>query len=65
MPADLVGGIGEESGAEPAEHLLRVTGLASGGEGVGRLEDGRVVFVEGAVTGDYVALTAVEDRGIC
>lgn len=36
---------------------LRVTGLASGGEGVGRTEDGRVVFVEGGVPGDLVELT--------
>lgn len=36
---------------------LRVTGMASGGEGVGRLEDGRVVFVEGGVPGDLVELT--------
>jgi 23S rRNA (uracil1939-C5)-methyltransferase len=36
---------------------LRVTGLASGGEGVGRMEDGRVVFVEGGVPGDLALLT--------
>jgi 23S rRNA (uracil1939-C5)-methyltransferase len=35
---------------------LRVTGLASGGDGVGRLSDGRVVFVEGGVPGDHVEL---------
>ena len=33
-----------------------MTGLASGGEGVGRLADGRVVFVEGGVPGDRVTL---------
>jgi len=30
--------------------------LASGGEGVGRMDDGRVVFVEGGVPGDLVEL---------
>jgi len=40
--------------AEPGP--LRVTGLASEGDGVGRLPDGRVVFVEGGVPGDLVEL---------
>ena len=35
---------------------LRVTGLASGGDGVGRLSDGRVVFVDGGVPGDLLEL---------
>ena len=35
---------------------LRVTGLASGGDAVGRLADGRVVFVDGGVPGDCVEL---------
>jgi 23S rRNA (uracil1939-C5)-methyltransferase len=35
---------------------LRITGLAAGGDGLGRLEDGRVVFVEGGVPGDLVEL---------
>ena len=38
---------------------LRVTGLSSGGEGVGRTDDGRVVFVEGGVPGDLVELGEV------
>jgi 23S rRNA (uracil1939-C5)-methyltransferase len=33
---------------------VRITALASSGEGVGRLADGRVVFVEGAAPGDLV-----------
>lgn len=33
---------------------MRIDGLASSGEGVGRLPDGRVVFVEGGVPGDLV-----------
>jgi 23S rRNA (uracil1939-C5)-methyltransferase len=35
---------------------LRVTSLAAGGDGLGRLDDGRVVFVEGGVPGDLVEL---------
>ncbi len=38
---------------------LRITSLAVGGDGVGRLEDGRVVFVKGGVPGDLVELEAV------
>jgi 23S rRNA (uracil1939-C5)-methyltransferase len=38
---------------------IRITGFASGGEGVGRLSDGRVVFVEGGVPGDLVELLDV------
>ena len=44
--------------ASPAvdEKSIRITGFASGGEGVGRLPDGRVVFVEGGVPGERVEL---------
>jgi 23S rRNA (uracil1939-C5)-methyltransferase len=35
---------------------LRITNLAAGGDGLGRLDDGRVVFVEGGVPGDLVEL---------
>lgn len=35
---------------------LRITSLAAGGDGLGRLDDGRVVFVEGGVPGDLVEL---------
>jgi 23S rRNA (uracil1939-C5)-methyltransferase len=35
---------------------VRVTGLAAGGDGIGHLEDGRVVFIEGAAPGDLVTL---------
>jgi 23S rRNA (uracil1939-C5)-methyltransferase len=35
---------------------LRITRLAAGGDGLGRLDDGRVVFVEGGVPGDFVEL---------
>ena len=36
--------------------------LSSEGDGVARLEDGRVVFVEGGLPGDRVELESVEER---
>ena len=42
--------------------LLRVTGLAAGGDAVGRLSDGRVVFVDGGVPGDCVELADLTVR---
>ena len=39
----------------PAPIELSVTGVAAGGEGVARLDDGRVVFVRGALPGERVA----------
>ena len=56
MPAD------GDTAVAPASTIsgpLRVMGLASGGEGVGRTADGRVVFVEGGVPGDLVELDHV------
>jgi 23S rRNA (uracil1939-C5)-methyltransferase len=41
---------------------LRITDLAAGGDGVGRLDDGRVVFVEGGVPGDRVELAELSLR---
>jgi len=41
---------------------VRVDGLANGGEGVGRLPDGRAVFVAGALPGESVRIELVEDR---
>ena len=41
---------------------VAVTGAAAGGEGVGRLEDGRVVFVRGALPGERVRVTVAEER---
>jgi 23S rRNA (uracil1939-C5)-methyltransferase len=41
---------------ETERRALRITRLAAGGDGLGRLDDGRVVFVEGAVPGDLVEL---------
>jgi len=45
-------------GASPevAGEVVTIGGLAAGGDGVARLSDGRVVFVEGAAPGDQVSL---------
>lgn len=48
---------GSDPAGPLAEQHVRIDGLASGGEGVGRLRDGRVVFVEGGVPGDLVEVT--------
>jgi 23S rRNA (uracil1939-C5)-methyltransferase len=41
---------------------LVIDGMSTAGEGVGRLADGRVVFVRGAVLGDRVRVTLAERR---
>ena len=41
---------------------VAVTGIAAGGDGVGRLPDDRVVFVRGAIPGDRVRLHVDEER---
>lgn len=41
---------------------LRIERLATGGEGVARAEDGRVVFVEGAAPGERVRVEITEER---
>lgn len=45
------------SGAEVA-----ITGIAAGGDGVGRLPDDRVAFVRGAIPGDRVRVELLEDK---
>lgn len=46
----------------PGEEEVAVTGIAAGGDGVGRLGDGRVVFVRGALPGERVRVTVAEER---
>ena len=41
---------------------LSIERLAAGGEGVGRLDDGRIVFVAGTTRGDRVRARLVENR---
>lgn len=41
---------------------IEVTGVAGGGDGVGRLADGRAVFVRGAIPGDRVAIEVTEAK---
>ncbi|MFO7892883.1 MAG: TRAM domain-containing protein [Longimicrobiales bacterium] len=42
--------------------VTEITGIASGGAGVGRLPDGRVTFVHRAAVGDRVEVRLVEER---
>ncbi len=42
---------------------IEVTGIASGGAGVGRLPDGRVTFVHRTAPGERVEVRVVEERG--
>jgi len=46
----------------PSEDVA-VSGVAAGGEGVGRLADGRAVFVRGALPGERVRVTVTDERG--
>ena len=43
-------------------HTVTVTGYGSGGEGVARLQDGRVVFIRGAARGDVLAVRLISER---
>jgi 23S rRNA (uracil1939-C5)-methyltransferase len=46
----------------PAQIDLEVSGVAAGGEGVARLEDGRVVFVRGGLPGERLTAVVTEER---
>ena len=50
------------STASAATHTVTVTGYGSGGEGVARLQDGRVVFIRGAARGDVLAVQLTNER---
>ena len=41
---------------------VAVTGIAAGGEGVGRLGDGRAVFVRGALPGERVTVAVRDEK---
>ncbi len=43
-------------------HEVFIHGLGTAGEGIGRLEDGQVVFVEGALPGDLVQVRLTRKR---
>lgn len=55
---------GPKRGAAPRPVRVRIDSIAAGGEGVGRLPDGRVTFVHRTAPGDLVevALTERKDR---
>ncbi|MGH9011797.1 MAG: TRAM domain-containing protein, partial [Acidimicrobiia bacterium] len=46
----------------PLSEDVAITGVAAGGDGVGRLGDGRAVFVRGALPGERVRVTVAEER---
>ncbi len=52
----------DPSDHEPSTEALEIHGLGASGDGVGRLADGRVVFVEGALPGDRVEVLLGERR---
>jgi len=45
-----------------SRHTLKIDKLVAGGEGLGRLEDGRVVFVPDVVAGETVQVELVETK---
>ena len=45
-----------------ATKIVEVTGYGSGGEGVGRLPDGRVTFVRGAAEGDVLEVSLIKEQ---
>ena len=42
--------------------IVKITGYGSGGEGVGRLEDGRVTFIRGAAQGDVLEISLIKEQ---
>jgi 23S rRNA (uracil1939-C5)-methyltransferase len=49
-------------GIDAGTVAVEVTGIAGGGDGVGHLADGRVVFVRGGLPGDRGGVRLVEER---
>lgn len=58
----MVGMPGPSAPDRPPTVEIEITGVAAGGEGVGRLPDGRAVFVRGALPGERVAALVAEER---
>ncbi|MCI0433340.1 MAG: TRAM domain-containing protein [Gemmatimonadetes bacterium] len=50
-------------GARAVRERVRITGIASGGAGVGRLADGRAVFVDRTAPGDVADIEVVSEHG--
>jgi len=48
--------------SDNATHIVTITGYNSDGEGVARLENGRVVFVRGAARDDVLEVSLVKER---
>ncbi|CAN5786599.1 23S rRNA (uracil(1939)-C(5))-methyltransferase RlmD [soil metagenome] len=46
-----------------AVHEVEIHGIGAGGEGVGRLDDGRVVFVHRTAPGDRVRVLLTQEKG--
>lgn len=52
-----------ETSVEPASsYTVTVTGYGSGGDGVGRLDDGRVVFIRNAARGDVLDVRLTKEQ---
>lgn len=51
-----------ERGTRNVEQVVRIDRLASGGDGVGKLSDGRTVFVPRTAPGDLVELSRVREH---
>ena len=45
-----------------ATHIVTVTGYGAGGEGVARLDDGRVVFIRGAARSDVLEIALTKQQ---
>jgi len=43
-------------------YTITVTGYGSGGEGIARLDDGRVIFIRGAARGDVLKVALTKER---
>jgi 23S rRNA (uracil1939-C5)-methyltransferase len=53
----------KETQSPMSVHTIEIESLANGGDGVGRLADGRVAFVPLSAPGDIVRVTIEDDRG--